>query len=109
MSRCRSCRPIDSRMRTIEPVWSRDGRSLYYRGPERMMMATLAASPTVSVTKRDTLFPDVYRKENKAVQYDVLQNGELLMVKSENRSGGRPTVVINWPELLRRRTPGARP
>ena len=35
------------------------------------------------MVKRDTLFLDAYRKENKAVQYDVFPNGELLMVKPE--------------------------
>jgi Tol biopolymer transport system component len=85
-----------------EPVWARDGRSLYYRGPEKMMLAALTTTPTLTVTKRDTLFTDVYRKETKAVQYDVFPNGELLMEKVETRAGGRPTVVINWFELLRR-------
>ena len=85
-----------------EPVWARDGQSLYYRGPERMMLASLTTTPTVAVTKRDTLFVDTYRKEGKAVQYDVLPSGELLMIKPEIRSGGRPTVILNWPELMRR-------
>ena len=91
-----------------EPVWAPGGHALYYRGPTRMMLATLTTGSEVSVAKRDTLFLDAYRKENKAVQYDVFPSGELLMVKPENRSGGRPTVVLNWVELLRRRGPGAR-
>ena len=91
-----------------EPVWAPGGHALYYRGPTRMMLATLTPSSEVAVAKRDTLFVDAYRKENKAVQYDVFPNGELLMLKPENGSGGRPTVMLNWPELLRRRGRGAR-
>ncbi len=92
-----------------EPAWTRDGRGLYYRGPERMMFATLTTSSPLGVTKRDTLFVDTYRKEVKAVQYDVFPSGrELLMMKLESQSGGRPTIVINWPELLKRRGPNER-
>jgi len=92
-----------------EPVWTRDGRGLYYRGPERMMFATLTTSSPLAVTKRDTLFVDTYRKEFKAIQYDVFPNGrELLMMKLDSQSGGRPTIVINWPELLKRRGPNER-
>ena len=63
---------------------------------------------TLGVARRDKLFVDNYRKEFKAVQYDVFPNGrELLMMKLEDRSGGRPTIVINWPELLKRRAPAS--
>jgi serine/threonine-protein kinase len=87
-----------------EPVWTRDGRGLYYRGPERMMFATLTTGSPIGVAKRDTLFLDTYRKEFKAVQYDVFPSGqELLMMKLESQSGGRPTIVVNWPALLKRR------
>jgi Tol biopolymer transport system component len=92
-----------------EPVWTRDGRGLYYRGPERMMFATLTTSLPLDVAKRDTLFVDTYRKEFKAVQYDVFPSGrELLMMKLDSQSGGRPTIVINWPELLKQRGATAR-
>ena len=92
-----------------EPVWTRDGRGLYYRGPERMLFATLTTSSPLSVAKRDTLFVDTYRKEFKAIQYDVFPSGrELLMMKLDSQSGGRPTIVINWPELLKRRGPNER-
>jgi hypothetical protein len=69
-----------------------------------MMFASLSTSLPLGVARRDTLFLDNYRKEFKAVQYDVFPNGqELLMMKLENRSGGRPMIVMNWPELLKRR------
>jgi len=74
-----------------------------------MMFATLTTSSPLAVTKRDTLFVDTYRKEFKAIQYDVFPNGrELLMMKLDSQSGGRPTIVINWPELLKRRGPNER-
>jgi hypothetical protein len=68
------------------------------------MFATLTTGSPIGVAKRDTLFLDTYRKEFKAVQYDVFPSGrELLMMKLESQSGGRPTIVVNWPALLKRR------
>ena len=88
-----------------EPVWTRDGRGLYYRGPTKMMFATVTATPQFAVVKRDTLFTDSYRKELKAVQYDAFPNGDLLMLKPDGRSSAQPVVVVNWPELLRQQKP----
>jgi hypothetical protein len=88
----------------VEPVWRRDGGAIYYRGQDRMMLATLTTAPTLVVAKRDSLAPDPYVREIKAGQYDVLPNGDLLMLKSDNRTNVRPAVIVNWPELLRRRS-----
>jgi hypothetical protein len=85
-----------------EPVWSRDGRGLYYRSPTRMMFATIATTPELSVIKRDSLFVDQYRREGKAVQYDALPNGDLLMLKQNEGAQQHPTVILNWPRLLRK-------
>jgi serine/threonine-protein kinase len=86
-----------------EPVWSRDGRGLYYRGPDRLMFAAITTTPQIAVTRRDTLFDDPYGKEIKAVQYDAFPNGELLMLKRDTRSFARPALIMNWSELLKRR------
>jgi hypothetical protein len=52
-----------------------------------MMFATLTTSSPLGVAKRDTLFVDSYRKELKAVQYDVFPSGqELLMMKLDSQS-----------------------
>ncbi len=86
-----------------EPVWSRDGRGLYYRGPRHLMYAALSGPGEVA--RRDTLFVDVYRKELRAVQYDVLPGDQgFLMLKLEASSRPNPIMVLNWPELVRRRS-----
>jgi serine/threonine-protein kinase len=83
-----------------EPVWSRDGRGIYYRTPGRLMFATISTTPELSVVKRDSMFVDPYRREGRAVQYDVFPNGDLLMLRRDERSQARPTVVTNWTRLL---------
>ena len=70
-----------------------------------MMRATLGTGPSFAVQSRDTLFADDYRKEVKAVAYDVFPDGRtLLMQKRAGQSSREPTVVFNWLELARRRT-----
>jgi serine/threonine-protein kinase len=86
-----------------EPVWSRDGRGFYYRTPGRLMFATIATTPELGVVKRDSIFADPYRREGRAVQYDAFPNGDLLMLKRNERSEPRPTVVMNWRALLRQK------
>lgn len=50
----------------------------------------------------------VYRKEIKAISYDVFPGGrELVVQKFEAARRGFPIVVLNWPGLLQRR--GSRP
>jgi dipeptidyl aminopeptidase/acylaminoacyl peptidase len=88
----------------IEPVWSPDGRSLFYRGGGYIQRASIAASPTLSVTRRDTLFRDVYEQgHNSPANYDVFPTGkELLMIRSATGKA-QIGVLQNWPELLRQR------
>ena len=89
-----------------EPAWARDGRSLFYRGNTHLMRASVGGDSSLSVQKRDTLFADEkYRKELRAVLYDVFPDGQaLLMLKQAGRSSREPTLVFNWPELVRRPT-----
>jgi Periplasmic component of the Tol biopolymer transport system len=44
-----------------EPVWSRDGKRLFYRGDGHLMAATLAPGQAFTIAKRDTLFADPFQ------------------------------------------------
>ncbi|MBX9929840.1 MAG: serine/threonine-protein kinase [Gemmatimonadaceae bacterium] len=85
-----------------EPVWARDGRGIYYRGPARLMFAALDAR--AEVVRRDTLFLDPYRKEHRAVAYDVFPGGQEFLMQRVETEGRRDLMVLrNWPALARRR------
>ena len=91
-----------------EPVWTPDGRGLYYRGVDRMMYAALrtgsAAGAGLEVVRRDTLFADTYRREKLTVSYDVFPDGQALLMQKPNAVTSRqPVIVLNWPALLRQR------
>ena len=86
-----------------EPVWSRSGSTLFFRGPGRMMLAEIAAAP-LKVGKRDSLFVDRYVSGiTDTVNWDLFPGGnEFLMVRQESLTSSAPQVVLNWPQLMAR-------
>jgi len=88
------------------PVWSRDGKVLYFRETAsigatgmRMVAVALARDPMLRVASRQTLFNGLYDRE-----FDVSPDGSrFLMI--ETRSSAMTLVVIpNWLTELRRLT-----
>jgi Tol biopolymer transport system component len=80
-----------------QPVWSRDGRELYYRDSNRIMRVTLdaatgrASAPAVLFDSPFTTFrgADLFR-----TQYDVARDGRFLMVRGAE-AGGRVRVLLS--------------
>jgi serine/threonine-protein kinase len=70
--------------RGSEPVWSRDGRRIFYRDGRNLMAATVATTGRVTVTGRTALFPDDFMfAQAPHANYDVSLDGtRFLMVKS---------------------------
>jgi hypothetical protein len=69
-----------------QPVWSPDGRFLFYRGDNRLMRAAVRQSGRVTIERVDTLFADIYERHNNVTNYDVLPGGnELVMIRAELR------------------------
>ena len=94
-----------------EPVWSPDGRELFYRsmkgGKTELMAATLRAEPGLVVTSQRMLFPvDEMVGGQPHANYDISPDGQTFaMVR---RSPGSHIVVMqNVPALLRRLRSGA--
>ena len=44
----------------LQPRWSPDGGTLYFRGPSHVMAARVVERPQLAVTRRDTLFADTF-------------------------------------------------
>jgi Tol biopolymer transport system component len=83
------------------PVWSADGRRLFYWEGNRMIEATFASEPTPRVVSRQSLFEGRYE-----LDYDVARDGRFLMIEAET-SGLTLVVIPNWRTELRRLTGGA--
>jgi eukaryotic-like serine/threonine-protein kinase len=86
-----------------EPVWSRDGRRLFYRSGGHLMAATLDTTEGVRVVSRDSLLSDVYQyAPNPHANYDVMPDGtHFLFLKAV--SEGNMIVVTNWKSVVRSR------
>ncbi|MGQ0767149.1 MAG: hypothetical protein ACT4OZ_15990 [Gemmatimonadota bacterium] len=83
------------------------GAGLYFRGPSHMMFAALNAG--AAVVRRDTLFADAFRKEIRAVSWDVFPGGQqFVMQRFANEGRVDPIVILNWPALARRRAAATR-
>jgi eukaryotic-like serine/threonine-protein kinase len=89
-----------------EPMWSHDGRELFYRaeidGHMRLVVATIERTPSLHVTSRHTLFPlDEYDAAQPHANFDVSPDGKMF-VMIHRAPTGRLTVIQNLPELVRR-------
>ncbi len=77
-----------------EPVWGRDGRTLFYRdGNARLVVLAVEAGTEFAVLDRETLPMQAYELSPDGADYDVSPNGmEFVMLPS--RSGSSRLVVV---------------
>jgi hypothetical protein len=69
-----------------------------------MMAAAVADRNGLTITRRDTLFRDIYRRYSFHPAYDAFPDGRLLMVRALTATAntGPPVFVItNWPQMLK--------
>jgi serine/threonine-protein kinase len=89
-----------------EPVWSRDGRRLFYRATRRFMAANVTTTPTFAVTSRDILFGDTFvTAAAPHANYDVTPDGKRLLVL-EPVDDPQILIVHNWGAEMRERLSG---
>ncbi len=94
-----------------EPMWSRDGRELFYRIGDKMMAVAIATEPRLAPGSPTLLFEGRYRSGseggNPATGYDVAPDGRFVMIRAEEGAGGTQqiNVVLNWFEELKRLVP----
>jgi len=89
----------------IEPLWSADGRELFYRtgagAGSELVAAVIATDPEPSVVSRETLFSMAdAATATPHVNYDVSPDGQTFAVVRFNPSS-RIMVIQNLPELVR--------
>jgi serine/threonine-protein kinase len=89
-----------------EPVWSRDGRELFYRNGRRWMAVPITTRPVFSVGTPQMLFQGDYINVS-GLDYDGSPDGKRFLVLQPVETS-RPTelhVVVNWFEELKRVCP----
>jgi serine/threonine protein kinase len=93
-----------------EPVWSRDGAELYYRGFDQLSTPLIAASvrtsPMFAVVSRTPLFDmSEYEAAVPHANYDVTPDGKFVLISQGRLS--EMVLVQNWTDEIRRRSGAA--
>ena len=90
------------------PLWSPDGRELYYRSGDAVMAVSIKAEASLNVEKPRELFKDRYA----LLGWDIDPDGKrFLMVKeygyaaAEGKARQKINIVANWFEELKPTVP----
>lgn len=89
-----------------QPVWARDGRTLFFRSNSAVFAIDFVAAPQPSVTNSRSLFPDRFDNPQAGnhTGYDAFPDGRLLMLQSsadQSSEGTKIVMVFNWLEELK--------
>jgi len=92
-----------------EPVWGPQGREIFYRNGDQMMVVAIAAGSGLSVSKPRLLYKGNYERAPTHVlgSYDVSPDGKhFVMIRSDQPAVTQINVVLNWFEELESRFAG---
>jgi len=87
------------------PLWSRDGRQLFYRNGDKMMGVDIRSGSTPTAGAPHLIFSGTYQVSDTGVAgYDVASDGRFLMIQPNTSSlaGRHIQVVLNWFNELTR-------
>jgi serine/threonine-protein kinase len=91
-----------------KPVWSPDGRKVFFVNESQLLEASVVTSPTFSVTSQRTLFEGRYETGFRHAGYDVGLDGKsFLMLRPVEGKGDQIVVIHNWAAELHARPTGA--
>ena len=97
-----------------EPVWARDGKTIFYRNGRRLMSVSVGAhtGSGISLGEPRLVLEGNYLLDASTARavpnYDVSSDGtRFLMISDVDTAGGleRLSVVLNWFEELKQRAP----
>jgi hypothetical protein len=83
-----------------EPAWSRDGRELYYRAGDTMVVASVVLRPSFAVTGRRPLFAGNFVSSGPFREYDVAPDGRRFVVMRGSAAQSTFIVVHNLFDSL---------
>jgi serine/threonine-protein kinase len=81
-----------------QAIWNPDGREIFYRSGERMMVVGFATDPEVTLTSPRLLFEQqyAYGAGITIANYDVTPDGQRFVMVKDEATAGRLNVVLNW-------------
>jgi eukaryotic-like serine/threonine-protein kinase len=92
-----------------EPVWNPNGRELFYRTENKMMVVDIGTHSSFSAGKPRVLFSEPYLPTPIIpANYDVSPDGQRFLMLKPSEQETAPTqinVVLNWFEELKQKVP----
>jgi dipeptidyl aminopeptidase/acylaminoacyl peptidase len=87
-----------------QPVWSKDGKKLYYLDTLRKMIAVgiQTSGESVQIGAPRVLFQTGIRHSLRTEGYDVSRDGKFLLVNSMSESTAPVVLVMNWDAELKK-------
>ena len=91
-----------------EPLWSRDGRTIFYSSGRTYLAAAITLSGSPSVARRDTVAIGSYASWRFHPLYDVAPDGKRLLVLEPSQKDIPATVILNWGNAFAARVGAAK-
>ena len=89
-----------------QPLWNRNGKEIFYRIGNKMMVVELSGSVNLTLSQPRQLFDQRYVFQNVSLaNYDVSPDGQRFVMVKDEAGSGRLNVVLNWTEELKRLVP----
>ena len=84
-----------------DPIWSPDGKELYYQGSDAMMVVSVETKPTFKMETPRSLF----QTRNKyRGNFDIHPDGKRFLMLGTEKTA--PIIIVsNWFEELKQRVP----
>jgi hypothetical protein len=85
------------------PLWSRDGRELYFTSGTKMLAVPVDTQPTFRAGRPEVLFEGGF-STSRARDFDIAPDGRFVAVRVPGGQAGQREmrVLLNWPAEMRR-------
>jgi Tol biopolymer transport system component len=91
-----------------EPVWARNGRELFFRNGDQMMVADVGSGSAFSASRPRPLFAKAVARGDGYANYDVSPDGQRFIVVNTPEAEAGATeisVIVNWFDEVKRLVP----
>ena len=88
-----------------EPMWANDGRRVFYRAGNSLVVATVVTAPAFGIASRQTLFADWDARRGVRASWDVVGDGHELIALKPEQGDDQLAVVLNWGTEVDGRVP----
>jgi serine/threonine protein kinase/Tol biopolymer transport system component len=86
-----------------QPLWNRNGKEIFYRLGNKMMVVDVSGGVDLTLSQPRQLFDQRYVFQNVSLaNYDVSPDGQRFLMLKDETGSGRLNIVLNWTEELKR-------